>query len=58
MAYSAAKTALGVIAKSVAKTAGALGITCKKVRDKGPWILSKSPIPLLQFWKITSLTGL
>ena len=27
-AYSAAKTALGVIAKSAAKTAGALGVTC------------------------------
>jgi len=31
MAYSAAKTALGVIAKSVAKTAGSMGITCNVV---------------------------
>jgi 3-oxoacyl-[acyl-carrier protein] reductase len=30
-AYSAAKTALGVIAKSVAKTAGSLGVTCNVI---------------------------
>ena len=30
-AYSAAKTALGVIAKSVARTAGAFGVTCNVV---------------------------
>ena len=30
-AYSAAKTALGVIAKSVAKTAGSRGVTCNVV---------------------------
>jgi NAD(P)-dependent dehydrogenase (short-subunit alcohol dehydrogenase family) len=30
-AYSAAKTALGVIAKSVAKTAGPFGVTCNVV---------------------------
>ena len=30
-AYSAAKTALGVIAKSVAKAAGAYGVTCNVV---------------------------
>jgi NAD(P)-dependent dehydrogenase (short-subunit alcohol dehydrogenase family) len=47
-AYSAAKTALGVIAKSVAKTAGGKGVTCNVVCP-GLTDTEYTPAELLQY---------